>query len=194
MISVRAAIGGAAVLALVGSFGLGFWKGYGKGFDTAEAKGAVALASARAEYEAGYAEGMERLAERLRRQTQTALESGGQLARERENHAKTAHALRKRMEEATRGGAHRFGDEFVRVFNEAVGAGGASGIPAAGSAGAAGQAGNGETARAGLRGSGVSEADVLAHVIYYGGRCRDIEARLNGLITVVSGAAKPQGE
>ncbi len=85
-----------------------------------------------------------------------------------------------------------FGPDFVRLYNEAIGL-----DPAAGAGGGsvpedAAAAGTGATAHAApgadarlLRnasGVGVSGADILAHIRDYGGRCRELEAQVNGLI------------
>lgn len=85
-----------------------------------------------------------------------------------------------------------YGPEFIRLYNEAIGlapAAGAGGGPvpedaAAAGTGATAHAAPGADARL-LRnasGVGVSGADILAHIRDYGGRCRELEAQVNGLI------------
>lgn len=83
-----------------------------------------------------------------------------------------------------------FGPDFVRLYNEAIGlafAAGSGPMPedaAAAGTGATAHAAPGADARL-LRnasGVGVSGADILAHIRDYGGRCRELEAQVNGLI------------
>ncbi|HEU6436124.1 MAG TPA: hypothetical protein VE028_01575 [Nitratidesulfovibrio sp.] len=82
-----------------------------------------------------------------------------------------------------------YGPEFIRLYNEAIGLAGAGGgsVPedaAAAGTGATAHAAPGADARL-LRnasGVGVSGADILAHIRDYGGRCRELEAQVNGLI------------
>jgi hypothetical protein len=87
-----------------------------------------------------------------------------------------------------------FGPDFVRLYNEAIGldfdpATGAGGGPVPEDAAAAGTGAAAHTAPGpGSRllpaapGIGVSGADILAHIRDYGGRCRELEAQVNGLI------------
>jgi hypothetical protein len=83
-------------------------------------------------------------------------------------------------------GALRVGPEWVRAYNEAIGAGpGDGGHALPGTApGPAGAAGTAQAADAGiLRGGGtVTPADILAHARDYGQRNRAMEAQLNALI------------
>ncbi len=71
-------------------------------------------------------------------------------------------------------------DGFVREYNAAIG------LPAAGTGAAtAGAGGTPEAAQAPdawLRDSGLSQADILAHVADYGERCRNLEAQVNRLL------------
>lgn len=80
---------------------------------------------------------------------------------------------------------------FVRLLNDAIGAG-AGDLPAAGAtAGAAQAPGATEAAHAGLLDdlapSGVTPEDLLAHLVDYAARCRAIEAQLSQLISYHEG-------
>ena len=69
---------------------------------------------------------------------------------------------------------------FMREYNAAIGLP----APAAGTAapGLGGAAETGEASDAWLRDSGLTQADILAHVADYGERCRNLESQVNRLL------------
>ncbi|MCC8194340.1 MAG: hypothetical protein LIP28_06820 [Deltaproteobacteria bacterium] len=242
----RVALVAVPALAVAVSFGVGLKKGYDAGYARARAKGDAALAARDRDYADRRAEILRRNADKLRREAERALDAGAELARAKEEHAAIQHALHARIAVAARGGVHRFSPDFVRLFNEAVGAGTGSSRETACAAGTAALAGSGVAAgtrvrqrdgvgngnkgklssgtaperfraAGGARGAAemdaasgtgsrpghrdepgaflpgpaskqtvlVSERDVLAYIVYYGKRCRDMEAQLRALIRLV---------
>lgn len=97
-------------------------------------------------------------------------------------------ALRARIASITANSNHAFSADFVRVWNEATGAGRGDAVPGTGNTpGADGTPGTGKAAGAGILAAGtVSEADVLAYIIYYGERCKNLEAQVTAWIDLFS--------
>lgn len=186
--SRRVAIVAVALLFFGGSYGIGYWKGRNAGYESADNKGKAAIAELQAEHERAYAEEVDRLQEKLRKQTATALDAANTLAKERKKNAATQNDLRRRIARAASGSAHTFSPAFVRVWNEATGAAFAGDCPAVATgntAAADGKAGAGKTAGAGIR--AVTEADILEYITYYGGRTKDLEAQVNAWIDIAGG-------
>ena len=185
-----AALAVSVLLAVGVAFGLGAWLGYGEGYEKAEAKGQTALAELQGEYDRAYAEAMQILQARVQAQAQHAMKVSNELATEKANNAKEQATLRAQLARVVRGSTHTFSPEFVRLWNRATGAD-CDALPAAGgSARADGTAGAGQAAGAGLlcsRSGRVTEADVLAYIIYYGERCRNLEAQVSAWIDLAEG-------
>ncbi|SBV99119.1 conserved hypothetical protein [uncultured delta proteobacterium] len=147
----RIALGAAAVLVVGGAYGAGVKKGFDAGHTAAKALGDAAYAALERDHARQYAAAMAEYAARLRREAEKALDAGAALARAKEDHAAIQRSLQARITAATRGSVHRFSPEFVRLFNEAVGAD----APAAGkpppAAGTAAASGPGIAAGSGVR-------------------------------------------
>ena len=224
----RFAVGATAALAVAGAFGLGLKKGFDAGYEGAAAKGVAAVAELERDFARRHAAMLDQYATRLRQEAERALQAGAELAQAKEEHATIQQYLHTRLAVVTRDSVHRFSPDFVRLFNEAVGA---VSIPdPSGFAGTFATAGSGtavvprvwepsdggrdsrrltqgvapERHSAGgeqrrtaavARLSGptvtqaarVSERDVLAYIIYYGKRCRDMEAQLTALVRSMGG-------
>ncbi|MBS1186713.1 MAG: lysis protein [Burkholderiaceae bacterium] len=78
---------------------------------------------------------------------------------------------------------------FVQFYNAAIGVPGNQTPAAAGGAGDT--PATGATADAGLLDSGISQADILAHVADYGERCQGLAAQVNGLLDLHEGKGSP---
>ena len=194
----RIALGAVGVLVVGGAYGAGMKRGFDAGHEAASARGEAALAALEREYALRYAEARAIQAARLREETEKAMRAASALTRAKEEHAKTEQSLRARVAVVTRDSVHRFSPGFVRLFNEAVGAAaGDSGGGQPGAAGTSATAGAGPAAGAGVHmvgasspGSvmaepGVTERDVLAYIVYFGRRSRDMEAQLQALVRLV---------
>lgn len=179
---IALAAGALIALALVG--GLAAWKGYNAGYDKAQALGRAEIAGLRSEHDRAYAQAVEELNRTIQEQARHALAAGNALANERVNNAKEQAGLRARIASITATSSHAFSADFVRVWNEATGAGRGRAMPGTdNSPGVDGTPGTGKTAGAGvLARRAVSEADVLAYIIYYGERCKNLEAQVNAWI------------
>ena len=202
----RIALGAAGILLLGGVFGAGVIKGFATGHGAATAKGEAAIAALQRDHARQQAEMLARHLDRVRREAERAMQASAALAQAKEEHATTQELLRARIAGVTRNSVHRFSPDFVRLFNEAVGAAAVSGNGMSGTAGTSAEAGTRAGFDSGVRqssGSGknnrklsgegkgtgqparVSERDVLAYIIYYGKRCRDMEAQLGALIRIM---------
>ena len=186
----RIALAAGAALLIVVACAFAAWKGYSAGYEKAEALGNAEISRLIAEQAEAYAQAMQELNNKLQEEAQRAMAVDYALASERLNNAKIQANLRARAAEVTRGSTHLFSFDFVRVWNEAVGAtGGGNGPAAHGAGGADGAAGAGAAADSGVL-DGVSEADVLQYIIYYGRRSKDLEAQVNGWIDLAEGWKK----
>ena len=209
----RRLLGAVAALGLAALAGLtGAAAGHGWGYRTAKAEGDAALSklqATRAEARAAEAEGA---TQSLVREVGRNNKLAQQLVDERRQHATEKQTLLKRITNVTTvyipvpGTAPEplprsvFTAGFVREYNAALGLGLGSDLSAAAggfvAAGADTAPGTGETAEAplfgqlaDLRDSGLSQADILAHVADYGERCRNLESQLNRLLDRLPGAA-----
>lgn len=166
------------------------WQGYRAGYEKAEVEGRAALAELKSDHDTAYAAAMASVNEKLQTQTRNALAVSKTLETERINHAKEQADLRARIASVTRNSRHTFSSDFVRLWNEAIGAHAPAARDAVSAAGgppgAHGTAGAGQAAGTGLLAS-VTEADVLAFIAYYGERARNLEARVNAWINLVEG-------
>lgn len=165
----RIALGAAAVLLVGGAYGAGVKRGFDAGHAAAKAAGEAAYAALERDHARQYVAAMAEYAARLRREAEKALDAGAALARAKEDHATVQRSLRARIAAVTRGSVHRFSPEFVRLFNEAVGAD----APAAGkppsAAGTTAASGPGIAAGSGVRRSagtgGSNNLNVLGEAV-----------------------------
>ena len=106
----------------------------------------------------------------------------GAMIEEREQHAREAETLERRIAAVAGGGTHTFSREFVCMLNAAAGVHDAA-VPGALCTGGADAAGTACAAFGpGLleQFDGVSEADLLAWFIKYADRCRSLETTVSG--------------
>lgn len=169
--------------------GLAAWKGYGEGYEKARALGRAELAELQGKYSRAFVQALIDFNEKLARHTRLIVDVAGKLEAEKAENEKEQLRLKAKIAAVTRNSAHVFSPEFVRMWNQATGALHNNALfEADDSPGADGQAGAGGGTGAGvLAGAGVSEADVLAYIIYYGARCKGLEAQLNGWIDIGEG-------
>lgn len=190
--------------------GLCLGLGAAGGYRYATAQGTAALATAEAtrakEHEAA-AEQRARQAlvasGRLAQQVLRAHALETQLSNAKAQHAQEKKALLKRIADVTTvyvpspGAAPEllprsvFTAGFVREYNAAIGIG--SDLPGAAqgttAAAASTASGSSSSTEAWLRESGLSQADILAHVGDYGEYCRNLSAQVNGLLDEIAGEA-----
>lgn len=177
----------AAVSALVAGGG-----GYALGHRTAKADGDAALAKLQRDHAVAVAQVADEARLRLVAEVEHNNRLAQALADEKASHAQEKQSLIRRIANVTTvyvpasGLAPRplpravFTAGFVREYNAAIG------LPAADTGTAA--AGVGGTAEAGqapdtwLLDSGLSQADILAHIADYGERCRNLDAQVNRLL------------
>lgn len=182
-------LGVVLLVALAGAAGA--WKGYRHGHDEAEAKGQAELQAQRASWASARANAEATARRLLQEQADRANDISRKYQTARRDLAAARAALTdRRIADASRdvaaaGGSCVFGPDWVRLYNEALGA--AAGGPVPGpAAGAAGAAGAADTPDAGGV-PGVTAADVLANARDNGGRCQRIEAQLTALIDWAEG-------
>ena len=149
----RIAFGAGVALALGGAFGAGAIKGFEAGHSAAKAGGDAALAVLERDYARQRAEHLARYAVRVRQETERAMQASAALARAKEEHATIQAGLRARVAAITRNSVHCFSADFVRLFNEAVGAAPIHGRGTSGSAGTPAFAGTGAGVVSGVRGT-----------------------------------------
>ncbi len=179
---VRAALV-AGVFLLVGFAAIG---GYRSGYEKAAAIGKAELETLKREHALAYADAVAKLSAKVQAETARALATENALSKAKEDHAKQETSLRSQIKRATSGSRHVFGADFVSVYNAAIGADRAELPRADRSPGPDGKAGAGVAPVAGIL-DGVSEADLLAHIVYYGGRCRNLESQVNAWINHAEG-------
>ena len=182
-----------AALVLAGVTGLvAGGAGYALGYRVAKADGDAALATLRKDNAQAAAKAADDARLRLVAEVERNNRLAQELADEKAAHAQEKQSLLRRISNVTTvyvpapGLAPRplppavFTAGFVREYNAAIG------LPAAGTgAAAAGVGGTAEAAQAPdawLRDSGLSQADILAHIADYGERCRNLEAQVSRLL------------
>lgn len=187
------------LLALGAAGGVGAWKGYSAGYAKAESEGKRALLFERlerAEENTRRALAVAEAERGAREKTEAAVAEAGRLERELIEYQTRLEAqekdFRRRIADAaqsTAGTCAGLNDDWVRLYNEALGAAGSGGgpVPAAGHSGnAQGQAGTGPGAGAGIPRAKplklATPADILEHAKDYGKRSRWMEKQLNGWI------------
>lgn len=182
-----------AALVLAGVTGLvAGGAGYALGHRVAKADGDAALATLRKDNADAAAKAADDARLRLIAEVERNNRLAQALADEKAAHAQEKQSLLRRIANVTTvyvpapGLAPQplpravFTAGFVREYNTAIG------LPAAGTGtAAAGVGGTPEAAQAPdawLRDSGLSQADILAHIADYGERCRNVEAQVNRLL------------
>lgn len=134
-------VGGVIISLVFGAtYGLGFWKGYGLGYDSAENKFRSQIAELQAEYNSRAAKAAQDFQAELVKKTEQALEAGAQFHMEKEAHANIENNLQARIDAYLAGEQKDIKDqgkgknvnhfsvrriyspEFVRLYNEAIGA------------------------------------------------------------------------
>ena len=164
-------------------------QGYRMGYGQAEAEGQATVAEVRQEYAQAIAKAERAARERLQAEMSRADAVAVELETAKAVHTADIKTLKARIADVTLNSTHTFSVEFVRMYNAAIGADADYLHSAGGAASAEGRAASGAAAGAGLldADSGVSEADLLAHIADYGQRCRDMEAQLRGWIDLSTG-------
>lgn len=181
----------ALALAAVAALAAGI-TGYSLGHDTAQAAGDAALAKLKGSHDKAVAAATEAARQRLVAEVDRNNRLAQQLATEKASHAQEKQTLLRRIANVTTVyipasglGAvplprSVFTVGFVREYNTALG------LPAANEGSAAARpgatSGTPFSLDAGLRESGLNQADILAHIADYGERCRNIESQLNRLL------------
>lgn len=187
-----------AALAALVACALAFGTGYRTGFEKADAarRAEVAEMTARAEVwkaeqAKAWAEAERKAREELEAATGRVNALAARLDRAKRESAAKTNTITRRIHRATAGLHCSFSPDFVRLYNEAVGAAGHSGdgavpqtgdpAPVAGAPDAAPAVGPGlRPVRA------VTPADILAHVRDFGARSQSLEAQVNALIDFAS--------
>ncbi|MDD3310969.1 hypothetical protein [Pseudodesulfovibrio sp.] len=186
------ALGLGGVLLVLILTGVAAWRGYRAGYDKADALrraevGDIRAAHAQALAEAE-AEARRRLADAVAR---AAVAEGRYLAATKTIAAQRREITKERIADASRtavAGGCLFGPEWVRLYNQAIGAGAGDGgdaVPTA-APGADNATRAAPAADAGVLRQ-VTPEDILAHIRDYGARCQRLEAQLRELIDWAKG-------
>lgn len=187
-------------LAVMVALALAFETGYRAGFDKADAarRAEVAELSAKAEsWKAAQAQAWADAERKAREELEAAQARANTLAsrldRSKREHAAKVRDITRRIPHATAGLDCAFGPDFVRLYNEAIGAAGGPGdgaVPqAAGPAPVAGAPDAAPAVGPGLRPiRAVTPADILAHIRDFGARSQAMEAQLDALIDLATEA------
>lgn len=164
-------------------------QGYRMGYAQAESEGQATVAALRQEYAEAVAKTERFARERLQAEVARADTVATELDAAKIAHSAGMKTLKRRIADATRSSTHIFSSEFVRLYNAAIGASTGAVYTSGGAPRPEGDAAAGAAPDPGLldADSGVSEADLLAHIADYGQRCRDIEAQLRGWIHLSGG-------
>lgn len=190
-------VGLAVGLLVAAALAYGAWRCWHAGYDAADLKRQAEVA----ELQGAHSRALAAAESEARRALAAATARGHELeadylAARKTINRQAQELTRERIANASRpvvtaDGDLRVGPEWVRAYNEAIGAGAGDGghaLPAA-APGPAGTAGTSGAAPAEvLRGDGtVTLADILAHARDYGQRNRAMEAQLNALIDWAEG-------
>lgn len=171
--------------------------GHALGYDSAKAKGDAALARLQRDHATAVASAAETARKRLADEVDRANHLASQLAAEKTTHAQEKQTLLRRIANVTTVYVPApglaavplpravFTVGFVREYNAALGLPAA--VTGASSAGAGAASDAGSALDAGLRDSGLSQADILAHIADYGERCRNLESQVNRLLDKLQG-------
>ncbi|MGE4536542.1 MAG: hypothetical protein AB7D37_05645 [Desulfovibrio sp.] len=191
------------LVVLVIANALAFGAGYSLGFERADNARRAEVAALNAQAATWKAEQAQALAE-AERKAREALEDAqarvnalaARLDASRRQSAARIKDITRRIPHATAGLRCVFGPDFVRLYNEAIGAaadraGGGAVSQAANSAAASGASGSTPAADAGLRpGRAVTPADILANIRDFGARSQAMEAQLNALLDLTEQGGK----
>ena len=189
-------IGGFAVVLVVVLAALCFGA-YQLGHSLAEAKGTAALAALQVDYSEerraasdAYGTALASTLEKYQDEVARVTELDMALTTAHTALAAKASELRRRIAHVTSGSTHTFSLDFVSLFNEAIGADAAAcPLSAAGAGGAAGSGSSGTAAGAGIL-AGVTEADLLEFMNYYGERCQRLEKKERAWIQLMADKGK----
>ncbi|EFL52020.1 conserved hypothetical protein [Solidesulfovibrio fructosivorans JJ]] len=188
----------AGMLACVLTFGAGYRIGYGRADAARLAEVATLKAQAetwKAEQAKAWAEAERKARQELEATQSRANALAARLDRSKRQSAAKIRSITRRIPHATAGLDCVFGPEFVRLYNEAIGAAapgsgdtGDGAVPqAADPAPVAGAPDAAPAAHPGLRPRrAVTPADILAHIRDYGTRAQAMEAQLNALIDLAT--------
>ncbi|MGE4539227.1 MAG: cell division protein ZapB [Desulfovibrio sp.] len=185
----------AGVLACILAFGVGYRTGYGRADVARRAEVAELKAQAeawKAEQAKAWAEAERKARQELEAAQSRANALAARLDRSKRQSAAKIRSITRRIPHATAGLDCVFGPEFVRLYNEAIGAaapGSSDGaVPqAANPAPVAGAPDAAPGAHPGLRPvRAVTPADILAHIRDYGARAQAMEAQLDTLIDLAT--------
>lgn len=108
--------GAVALTALAGC------QGYRMGYDKAEAEGQAIVAEVRQEYAQAIAKSERAARERLQAEVARADAVAVELATAKSTHSADVKTLKARIANVTLNSTHIFGNEFVRMYNAAIGA------------------------------------------------------------------------
>jgi len=186
----KLALGLGAVILVAILVALAGWRGYRAGYEAADKERQAEVATIRAEHSKALAEAESRARKLLEDATARAHEFENQYLAARKTIAVQSRELtNQRIAHAsqavdTSDGSCRFGPEWVRLYNEAIGAGDCDSTVSTATSGAAGDARSAEAAQAGVLPGvqTVTPEDILAHARDYGKRNRALEAQLSALI------------
>ncbi|MGE4536325.1 MAG: hypothetical protein AB7D37_04535 [Desulfovibrio sp.] len=182
---------------------LAFGAGYSLGFERADNARRVEVAALNAQAATWKAEQAQALAEAERKAREALEDAQGKVnalaarleATRRQSAAKIKDITR-RIPHATAGLRCAFGPDFVRLYNEAIGAaadraGGGAVSQAAHPGAASGASGAAPAVDAGLRPvRAVTPADILANIRDFGARSQAMEAQLDALIDLTEQGGK----
>lgn len=171
----------ASILIALAIFGGGYWAGYSRADNARKAE----VAALTAGYAEAYAKAERQAREHLEEEIQRANLLAVQLMGEKKRLAVQTQDFTRRIRHAAQAGAAgcRFGPDFVRLYNEALGYPGGGALPQdAGAAGADHAAGPAPAAGPGLLPTrAVTPEDLLAHACDYGAWARGMRAQLAAL-------------
>ena len=183
----------AAVIAVAALVGLAWWRGDSAGYDRAKQKYEARISGLVRDYATAEAEAERKARERLEdEQARSSAVERKYLAESRDLQSRIRTITNRRIADASSvpaapGGICPAGpgSEWVRLYNDALGAGRGPGDLPAAAPGAPGAAGATASPDPGIPGSGgaVTWGDVLANARDNFGRCRSSEARLLAWIT-----------
>ena len=178
------------------------WGAYLVGYKTAKSEGETAIAQMEKNYADAYAKAMTSIVEDTIKQTQNLLDITSTYVKEKQQNAAKQSALEKQIADITSSSTHVFSAAFVKLWNEAVNALCDSTMPKNDNfTGVNGGARTSKATGSGVQAKQVTEADILAYIVYFGGRSADLEkqvvawqelARRNGWTTKT--ALQGQGE
>lgn len=170
---------------------------YGLGYTHAKNKGEAALNALKVEHEEerreaaeAYGKALAATLEKYQREVARANTLDTELTLAGKTIAAKQQELQRKIKDVTNGSTHTFSLAFVRLFNNAIGATAPGAVSAPGGSGAAvDTGGTGTAAYPGIL-AGVSEADILAFINYYGARCQNLEAKERAWIGLAEGWAQ----